>query len=56
MIGTREWNCENDGHTWVGGMCYVHAEDADTVNTERVVKGLEPLECERCEAKYGEDE
>lgn len=56
MIGTREWDCERDGHTWVGGMCYVHDEDAESTNAERLDKGLDPLECERCEAKYGEDE
>lgn len=56
MIGTREWNCEEDGHVWVGGMCYVDNEDAETVNAERLTRGLDPLECERDGAKYGEDD
>ncbi len=41
-------------HTWVGGMCYVHDEDAATVNAERVARGVSPLECERCGASYRE--
>lgn len=41
-------------HNWVGGMCHVHSDDADTVNAERLNNGLTPLECETCEVKYGE--
>ncbi len=52
MIGTREWNCDTDDHVWLGGMMYVHNEDADTVNAERLANGLDPLECERCPATY----
>jgi len=52
IIGTREWNCDTDDHVWVGGMMYVHNEDADTVNAERLANGLDPLECERCEVEF----
>lgn len=39
-------------HTWVGGMCFVHDEDAESVNAERVANGLKPLECQNCDAAY----
>lgn len=44
--------CEEYGHAWVGGMSHVDQEDAATVNAERLARGLDPLECLRCEASY----
>lgn len=46
------WSYETCSHTWVGGMCYVHEDDAEAVNAERLSKSLTPLECENCGESY----
>lgn len=52
MTGNERKQARGCQHVWVGGMCYVHAEDAESVNAERLNNGLTPLECETCEATY----
>lgn len=44
--------CKPGRHTWVGGLNYVHNEDAQAVAKERLDAGIPTLTCEACDKTY----
>lgn len=44
--------CSPDAHEPIAGMMVVHAEDLEAVASERAQRGLIPVQCYTCDARF----